>query len=103
MIQAPTVLRAASACCLAIATFLAVFADLFVGLGVVTGFREIAGAWAILVVVLLLGASGMLAAFIVRRLVSFLRTRGLPMHVAAILLSLAAGWFLAPSPFTFAA
>lgn len=101
-IPAPAILRAVSACCLAIATFLVAFAGLFLGLGVVTGFREINGSWAILILVLLPAAAVALTAVISRRLVRFLKLRAWPAHVATILLSLAACWLLVPSPFTFA-
>ena len=103
MIQAPALLRVASACSLVLATFIVAFAGMFLGLGFVTGFREIGGAWAILILVLLLAAAVALTALITRRLVGFLRFRGGPSHIATIVLSVAACWLLAPSPFTFAA
>jgi hypothetical protein len=99
--RAPAALRAASTATLALATFLVLFAALVFVVAVVTGSREIAGAWAIAVLVLLLGGTGVLTVVVVRSLARWLRDRGTAAHVVAILLGLVLCAFFVPAPFVY--
>jgi hypothetical protein len=100
---APRAVRACSSSVAGLGVFLGSFWGLFVSFGAATGFREIHGALAIVLLgVISLGAT-IVTVLAVRWVAHLLRHRSSVAHVVVIILGLLLCWLAAPSPFSYAA
>jgi hypothetical protein len=102
-VPAPLALRWGSSCVAGVAAFLGSFWVLFLAIGAATGFREIRGTLAVILMGVTLAGSITATVLAFRAVARLLRTRSWMTHVVVIILGLLLCWFARPASFSYAA